>query len=164
MHHRTSHARPSGRRAPSQRRQGLGRYLHRLGRGVALLGLTAWAVGSAASFLAADASLFQRFGSLGTAAAVLFFSDRLTQIELSRQRTVERLLHEFGVELQELKAGTDPRDMPRAGYVIDFLTEERRFDELRDSAGRWGMLNIALLTLATLQWGFGDRFFSAFLL
>ncbi|WP_116132160.1 hypothetical protein [Tropicimonas sp. IMCC34043] len=143
--------------------RGVTRYLHRFGRATALLGLCVWVTGSLASFYVGDASMFQRFGSLGSAVAVLLFTDRLTRIELSRQRTVERLLHEFGVEMEQLKAGADPRDIPRRGYVIDFLTEERKFDQLRGSAGRWGMLNTALLTLATLQWGFGDLFFLAYL-
>lgn len=100
--------------------------------------------------------MFQRFGSLGVAAAVLFFTDRLTKIELSRQRSVEKLLHEYGVELEALKAGTDPKEIPARGYVIDFLTEEREFDKLRTVADRFSLANIVLLTLSTLQWGFGE--------
>lgn len=127
-----------------------------LTRVFAVLGLMAWTVGSALSLGFDDPAQFQRFGALGVAAAVLFFSDQLTTIELDRQRTVERLLHEYGLELEVLKSGTDPRDLPARGYVIDYLTEERHFDRLRARADRINAANIVLLTLSTLQWGFGD--------
>lgn len=130
--------------------------LRRFGRLVATIGLVAWAVGSSWALYAGHPGFFPRFGALGVAAAVLFFTDRLLQIELARQRSVEKLLHEYGLELEVLRSGTPPTDIPSAGYVIDFLTEERNFDRLRSSADRMNVANISLLTLSTLQWGFGD--------
>jgi hypothetical protein len=130
----------------------------RVTRAAAVVGLVAWAIGSGVSLARVDADLFHRFGALGVAAAVLFFTDRLLKIELQRQRTVEKLLHEYGLELEVMKSGTDPREIPAQGYVIDFLTEERQFDRLRASADRINVANVALLTLSTLQWGFGDLF------
>lgn len=137
-------------------------HLRLLMRWVAYLGLAAWAIGSVASFAEDSAVLFQRFGALGVAASVLFFTDRLTKIELSRQQSVERLLHEYGLELEVLKSGTDPQDIPAKGYVIDFLTEERNFDRLRGRADWFNAWNTALMTVATLQWGFGDLFLARY--
>ena len=128
----------------------------RLGRGVAIIGLVVYLVGTVVSLATLDPGTFQRFGSLGVAAAILFFSDRLMQIELNRQRSVERILHEYGLELGALKEGTPPKDIPIDGYVIDYLTEERGFDKLRARAERITLANTILLTGATLQWGFGD--------
>lgn len=130
----------------------------RLARGMAILGLAVWAIGSAWAILGASPGLFHRFGALGVAASVLFFTDRLLKIELSRQRSVERLLHEYGLELEVMRSGTPPTDIPARGYVIDFLTEERNFDRLRHSADRFQTMNVGLLTVSTLQWGFGDLF------
>jgi hypothetical protein len=135
------------------------RSIRRLSRFMAGAGLAAWVIGSVLSVAYGTPEMFQRFGSLGVAAAVLFFTDRLTKIELSRQRSVEKLLHEYGVELEAMKAGTDPKEIPDRGYVIDFLTEEREFDKLRATADRFSLANIVLLTLSTLQWGFGEMIF-----
>ena len=129
----------------------------RFARLVAFLGLAVWTIGTVYMAARGDAELFQRFGALGVAASVLFFSDRLLKIELGRQRSVERLLHEYGVELAALKQGTSPTDLPLEGYAVDFLTEERNFDRLRQQADVFNAANTVLLTLATLQWGFGDR-------
>jgi hypothetical protein len=129
----------------------------RFGRLVAYLGLIVWAVGSVWALTAGSADLFHRFGALGVAASVLFFSDRLLKIELSRQRSVERLLHEYGVELAAMKEGKAATEIPRDGYVVDFLTEERNFDALRHQADVFNIANVTLMTVATLQWGFGDR-------
>lgn len=131
--------------------------LTRFGRLVAFLGLATWAVGTAWATVTGSAGLVQRFGALGVAASVLFFSDRLLKIELGRQRSVERLLHEYGVELAELKRGTPPTELPKQGYAVDFLTEERNFGALRRQADIFNVANTILLTIATLQWGFGDR-------
>ena len=131
--------------------------LVRFSRYVAFAGLAAWAAGTAWTLNAGDADLFERFGALGVAASVLFFSDRLTHIELQRQRSVERLLHEYGVELAAMKQGTPPTELPQEGYAVDFLTEERHFDRLRHQADLFSFGNVLLLTVATLQWGFGDR-------
>ena len=130
----------------------------RLPRLVAVLGLVAWLIGTLAALFALNPHIFQRFGSIGVAAAILFFTDRLQQIELRRQLTVERILHEFGLELEVLKEGIDPKDLPREGYVSDYLAEEVQFQHLRDHAERVNSRNIFLLTVATLQWGFGDAF------
>ena len=132
--------------------------LRRVARAVAVVGLAAWMIGSLASLIRLNPDMFHRFGSLGVAAAVLFFTDRLLRIELQRQRAVEKLLHEYGLELEVIKSGTDPREIPSRGYVIDFLTEERQFDGLRASADRISIANVLLLTISTLQWGFGDLF------
>jgi hypothetical protein len=131
--------------------------LTRFGRLVAFLGLAVWIVGTVWSWASGAAGLFQRFGALGVAASVLFFSDRLLKIELGRQRSVERLLHEYGVELAEMKRGTPPTELPKEGYAVDFLTEERNFGALRRQADIFNVANTILLTIATLQWGFGDR-------
>ncbi len=136
--------------------------LARIGALVAFVGVAAWTVGTAWTWLAAEPSLFQRFGALGVAASVLFFSDRLTRIEMVRQRSVVRLLHEYGVELAALKQGVPPTDLPKEGYAVDFLTEERNFDKLRRKADSINVANTALLTVATLQWGFGDRLVNRF--
>jgi len=92
------------------------------------------------------------------AAAILFFTDRLLQIELRRQKTVERILHEYGLELEVMKEGVPAKDIPNEGFLTDYLEEEVQFQALRDRAERINTLNIILLTLATLQWGFGDAF------
>lgn len=131
--------------------------LARFTRVVAFAGLGIYAAGSALSLYIVDADTFQRFGALGVAAAFLFFTDRLTKIELGRQRSVERLLHEYGVELAALRQGKDAKDIPSAGYSVDFLTEERNFDRLRRQADWFNAANVVLITAATLQWGFGDR-------
>ncbi|MEO0937085.1 MAG: hypothetical protein AAFY38_02910 [Pseudomonadota bacterium] len=131
--------------------------LMRLSRVTAYVGLIAWACASLYMLWVGNADIFQRLGALGVAAAVLFFSDQLAQIELSRQRTVEKLLHEFGLELAALRDGVPPTELPKTGYVIDTLTEERNFDALRTQASVFNALNVLLLTLATIQWGFGDR-------
>ncbi len=130
----------------------------RLSRMVAVFGLVAYLVGTLIALIELNPHTFQRFGSIGVAAAILFFTDRLLQVELRRQKTVERILHEYGLELEVLKEGLDPRDMPRQGYLIDYLREERKFSVLRHHAERINSLNIFLLTAATLQWGFGDVF------
>ena len=131
--------------------------LARFSRFVAFAGLAGYAVGTIWSLSVGDAETFQRFGALGVAASFLFFSDRLTQIELGRQRSVERLLHEYGVELAALRQGKDPKEIPPEGYAVDFLTEERNFDQLRRQADAFNVMNVLLMTVATLQWGFGDR-------
>ncbi|MDF1871200.1 hypothetical protein [Vannielia sp.] len=131
----------------------------RLARAMAIVGLAAWAIGTLGSVLGQlNPDLFHRFGALGVAASVLFFSDRMLQVELARQRSVERMLHEFGVELEVMRSGTEPTDIPSEGYVVDFLTEERNFDALHQRADLNSTFNVALLTVATLQWGFGDMF------
>ena len=81
--------------------------IRRLSRFVAGAGLAGWVIGSLLSAFYGNPEMFQRFGSLGVAAAVLFFTDRLTKIELSRQRSVEKLLHEYGVELEAMKAADE---------------------------------------------------------
>jgi hypothetical protein len=136
-------------------------HIRRLARAVAVIGLVAYMAGSVVAVAARDADLFHRFGSLGVAAAVLFFTDRLLKVELDRQILVERLLHEYGLELEVLRSGTDPRELPPKGYVIDFLKEERQFGRLRATADRIQAANVLLLTLSTLQWGFGDLFLSS---
>ena len=102
--------------------------------------------------------MFQRFGSLGVASAILFFTDRLLQVELRRQKSVERILHEYGLEFDELKHGVPANEIPGAGIETDFRSEEAKFLQLRDHAERINSRNILLLTLATLQWGFGEVF------
>lgn len=129
-----------------------------LARVVANFGLLAYVLGTIAAIVAKNPGAFQRFGAIGTAAAVLFFTDRLAQIELRRQKTVERILHEFGLELEVLKEGVEPKELPNEGYVTDYLAEEAQFDHLRGHAERINSRNIFLLTIATLQWGFGDEF------
>ena len=130
----------------------------RLSRLVAMLGLLAYLAGSVYAFSTSNAHMFQRFGSIGVAAAILFFTDRLLQIELRRQKTVERILHEYGLELEVMKEGVPAKDIPNEGFLTDYLEEEVQFQALRDRAERINTLNIILLTLATLQWGFGDAF------
>ncbi len=137
--------------------------LRRFGRLAAFAGLGVWALGTVVMLLRENADLFQRFGALGVAASVLFFSDRLTKIELGRQKSVEKLLHEYGVELMAIKQGTPPEVIPKEGYAVDFLTEERNFDKLRSEAEMFTFLNVLLLTVATLQWGFGDRIVHRFM-
>jgi hypothetical protein len=132
--------------------------LRRFTRLAAFVGLAAWAAGTLYVSLTGDADLFQRFGALGVAASVLFFSDRLASIEIGRQRSVEKLLHEFGVELAAMKQGVQPEEIPSEGYAVDFLTEERHFDDLRQKAVMFNFLNVLLITFTTLQWGFGDLF------
>lgn len=133
-------------------------HFQRLARFVAVFGFIAWVVGTLITLFEGSSELFQRFGSIGVAASVLFFTDRLLKIELSRQRSVERLLHEYGIELQAMKSGTNPTDIPSEGYVVDFLTEERNFDKLRNRADNFNAANVGLMTITTLQWGFGDYF------
>ena len=128
----------------------------RLSRMVATLGLIAYLLGTLISLILLSPDAFQRFGSLGVAASILFFTDRLLQIELRRQGTVERILHEFGLELEVMKEGIKAKDIPSAGYVTDYLDEEQQFATLRDNAERINSRNIFLLTIATTQWGFGE--------
>ena len=130
----------------------------RLSRIVATLGLVAYLIGTLISLIQLSPDAFQRFGSLGVAASILFFTDRLLQIELRRQNAVERILHEFGLELEVMKEGVAPKDIPNEGYVTDYLNEELEFATLRDHAERINSRNIFLLTIATTQWGFGDIF------
>lgn len=130
----------------------------RLSRIVAVVGVAIYLLGTIYSILTSDHILFQRFGSLGVAAAILFFTDRLLQVELRRQKTVERILHEYGLELEVMREGIEPRDLPATGFLTDYLEEEVQFQRLRDRAERINSRNIFLLTIATLQWGFGDAF------
>jgi hypothetical protein len=130
----------------------------RLSRLVATLGVLTYLIGTIFAVAELNPHTFQRFGSIGVAAAILFFTDRLMQVELRRQKTVERILHEYGLELEVLKEGVDPRELPKTGYMIDYLREEQKFSILRHHAERINSLNIFLLTAATLQWGFGDVF------
>jgi len=130
----------------------------RLSRVVAIFGLGAYLIGTVFSISTENTHLFQRFGSIGVAAAILFFTDRLQQIELNRQKTVERILHEFGLELEVMKEGIEAKEIPSEGFVTDYLKEEVQFQTLRDRAERINSRNIFLLTIATLQWGFGDAF------
>ena len=132
--------------------------VQRLARVVALIGLVAYVVGTIVSIVLGTPELFQRFGSLGVAAAVLFFTDRLLTIELNRQKAVEAMLHEYGLRFEALSSGTSPSDLPEKGYDVDYVDEEREFNELRHRASRIQTRNIFLLTAATLQWGFGDLF------
>ena len=131
---------------------------------VAFAGLAVWAIGTALMVWFENAELFQRFGALGVAASVLFFTDRLAKIEQGRQKTVEKILHEFGIDLTALKQGTAPTQIPTKGYTVDFLTEERNFDSLRQKADLFNFVNVLLLTVATLQWGFGDRWVNVLLI
>ncbi len=131
--------------------------LHRFTQRMAYLGLAAWAVGTLAALSFGNAEVFQRFGALGNASAILFFSDRLAQIELERQKSVEKLLHEYGIELTALKDGVPPTELPKEGFSVDFLTEERNFDMLRRRADVFSFSNVVLLAVSTMQWGFGDR-------
>lgn len=130
----------------------------RLSRIVAVFGLAAYLIGTLFAIFTDNAHLFQRFGSIGVAAAILFFTDRLQQIELNRQKSVERILHEYGLELEVMKEGIDAKDIPNEGFLTDYLSEEKQFRTLRDRAERINSRNIFLLTIATLQWGFGDAF------
>lgn len=129
---------------------------NRLPRAVALLGLVTYVAGTLLSLTSGHSELFQRFGALGVAAAILFFTDRLTQIELTRQRAVEAMLHEYGLRFEALHAGTRPEEIPEKGYTLDFLVEESAFTRLRRKAEAINSGNTALLSIATLQWGFGD--------
>jgi len=128
----------------------------RLPRAVALVALATYVGGTALCLITGHPDLFQRFGALGVAAAVLFFTDRLTQIELTRQRAVEAMLHEYGLRFEALASGTIPEDLPNEGYTLDYLTEESAFTRLRRKAEAINSGNTALLSIATLQWGFGD--------
>lgn len=130
----------------------------RLSRFVAYFGLAAYLIGSIYNIGWGTPHIFQRFGALGVAAAVLFFTDRLQQIELNRQNAVERILHEFGLELEVMRGGVSPSDLPKDGFLTDYLDEEVQFQVLRKRAERINSGNIFLLTIATLQWGFGDVF------
>ncbi len=127
-------------------------------RAVPVVGLAAYASGTLSALLAGAPELFQRFGAIGVAAAILFFDDRLARVELLRQQSMERLLHEYGLELEALKEGIAPTSMPERGYLIDYLQEEARLERLRRQAAWIGTANILLLVVATLQWGFGDIF------
>lgn len=130
----------------------------RKSRIVANVGLGVYTVGTIASLIAQNADMFQRFGSIGVAAAILFFTDRLLQVELRRQESVERILHEFGVELEVMKEGVPAKDIPNEGFEVDYLEEEAKFSTLRGHAEKINSRNIVLLTVATLQWGFGEIF------
>lgn len=130
----------------------------RLSRFVAIFGLVFYVIGSVLALATQDAFVFQRFGSLGVAAAILFFTDRLLQVELRRQKSVERLLHEYGLELEVMKEGVSAKDLPGKGFETDYRKEEVQFNQLRKNAERINSYNIILLTIATLQWGFGDVF------
>ncbi|MEM1078968.1 MAG: hypothetical protein AAGI09_10610 [Pseudomonadota bacterium] len=129
---------------------------NRLPRAVAVLGLAVYLLGSLLSLTSGHPELFQRFGALGVAAAILFFTDRLTQIELTRQRAVEAMLHEYGLRFEAIASGTKPEDLPNEGYTLDFLDEESAFTRLRRKAEAINSGNTGLLSVATLQWGFGD--------
>lgn len=133
-------------------------FVARLARAVAVLGLVAYVAGSLYALATGNVGMFQRFGSLGVAAAILFFTDRLLQIELNRQKAVEKLLHEYGLRFEALSAGIPPDDLPERGYSADFLDEEAEFNALRARAARINAGSIVLLTVATLQWGFGEVF------
>ena len=137
-------------------------HLRRAARAFAVVGLGAYAVGTLVGIARLEPDLFHRFGALGVAAAVLFFTDRLLKIESERQRHVERLLHEYGAELVALREGDEARTGPSTGAVIDYLTEERDLARLRTRADRVQVANIGLLTVSTLQWGFGDLFLAMF--
>lgn len=130
----------------------------RFARLVATLGLIGYLAGSVTALLVAAPELLQRFGAIGVAAAILFFDDRLMEVELQRQQSVERILREYGLELEVMKEGIDPKAMPPTGYLVDYLREEARLHALRRHAARISAINIFLLTIATLQWGFGDAF------
>lgn len=130
----------------------------RLARATAVVGLVVYVIGSIVAVITNAPVLFQRFGSLGVAAAVLFFNDRLLAVELNRQSAVEKILHEYGLRFEALSAGTSAGDLPERGYTTDFLDEESAFVRLRDRASRIQARNVFLLTIATLQWGFGDLF------
>ncbi|MEM9394543.1 MAG: hypothetical protein AAGA38_11835 [Pseudomonadota bacterium] len=134
----------------------------RLPRAVALAALVTYVCGTALCLITGHPELFQRFGALGVAAAVLFFTDRLTQIELTRQRAVEAMLHEYGLRFEALASGTTPEELPNKGYTLDFLDEESVFTRLRRKAEAINSGNTALLSVATLQWGFGDLAVEAF--
>ncbi len=130
----------------------------RLSRITANLGAAVYLIGTTASIFMVNPEMFQRFGSLGVAAAILFFTDRLLQVELRRQKSVERILHEYGLELSELKDCVAPRDIPGKGIETVFRAEEAKFLKLRNHAERINSRNMFLLTVATLQWGFGEVF------
>lgn len=121
----------------------------------AIAGLATYIVGSTASLIAHNPDVFQRFGSLGVAAAILFFTDRLLKIELNRQQSVEAILHEYGLRFEVMQSGIKPTEMPEKGYSTDYLDEEQAFTRLRRRAERINAVNIVLLTVSTLQWGFG---------
>lgn len=138
---------------------GVKKYLTtRLSRIFATLGVAAYLIGTSVSIGLENSQMFQRFGSLGVAAAILFFTDRLLQVELRRQLSVERILHEYGLELEVMKDGVPPKDIPNKGFETDFRLEEMQFLKLREHAERINSRNIFLLTIATLQWGFGEVF------
>jgi hypothetical protein len=127
-----------------------------MARAVAAIGPAAWAPGTATPLAARDPDMFQRFGPLGMAASVLFFTDRFPHVELARPLPVERRLHQYGLELEGMCAGIPAADIPGKGYVIDVLVGERISNRLRHTADRIRIANIGLLTVSTLQWGFGD--------
>ena len=126
---------------------------NRLPRAVAIIGLVIYVAGTFLTLASGHPEIFQRFGALGVASAILFFTDRLTQIELTRQRAVEAMLHEYGLRFEALHSGTRPEDIPGKGYTLDFLEEERAFTRLRRKAEAIGAGNTGLLAVATLQWG-----------
>ena len=130
----------------------------RLSRMTANFGLVAYLIGTLTSIVMVHPEMFQRFGSLGVASAILFFTDRLLRVELRRQKSVERILHEYGLEFDELKHGVPANEIPGTGIETDFRSEEAKFLQLRDHAERINSRNILLLTLATVQWGFGEVF------
>jgi len=130
----------------------------RLSRITANFGVAAYLIGTFSSIAMLNPEMFQRFGSLGVASAILFFTDRLLQVELRRQASVERILHEYGLEFEELKHGVPARELPGSGIETNFRSEEAKFLKLRDHAERINSRNILLLTLATVQWGFGEVF------
>jgi len=137
--------------------------LRRLSRAVAFLGLAAWGIGTLTVMIHTQADLFQRMGALGVAASVLFFTDQLGRIEQARQRTVETLLHEFGLALDSLRHGADVTELAKIEDAVDVLAEEQNFERLRRRADALNGLNVVLLTLTTLQWGFGDRWVNTML-
>ncbi|NBC97117.1 MAG: hypothetical protein GVY27_12280 [Deinococcus-Thermus bacterium] len=139
------------------------RLFRRLARAMAVVGLAAWALGSLWALTFGTPDMFHRFGALGVAAAVLFFTDRLLKIELDRQKAIERLLHEYGIELEVIRSGTPPSEMPPDGYVADYLVEEAELRRLRARSDRFQAANVGLLTFSTLQWGFGDLLVTPFL-
>jgi hypothetical protein len=130
----------------------------RLSRVTANIGAVVYLIGTISSIFSANPEMFQSFGSLGVAAAILFFTDRLLQVELRRQKSVELILHEYGIELEEMKDGVSPREIPGRGIETNFREEEAKFLHLRDNAEHINSRNIVLLTLATVQWGFGEVF------
>lgn len=102
------------------------------------------------------ANFFQRFGAVGGAASVLFCTDRLTRIELGRQKSVENVLHVYREEFVAIKQSVIPECISKEGYAVDFQTEQRSFDKSRCEAEMSNFLNVPLLIVAAPQWRFGD--------